>query len=65
VVAACEEALEAPEGLDPALALCSLALQILAGRGVAASSGDSGSGITRLIRSRLMSLVRSLTSVSR
>ena len=40
VVAACEEALEASERLDPALASASFALQVLAGGGVVASACD-------------------------
>jgi hypothetical protein len=40
VVAACEEALEASEGLDAALAFGFLALQVFAGGGVAASPCD-------------------------
>lgn len=40
MVAACEEALEASEGLDPALAFGFLAGEVFAGGGVAASSGD-------------------------
>jgi len=40
VVAACEESLEASERLDPALAFGFLALQVLPGCGIAASSGD-------------------------